>query len=817
MADRGSFHLGRTIDPKTGEPGTDEVVVGSSELTTHGVIVGMTGSGKTGLAVVLLEEARLAGIPTLVLDPKGDMTNLALVFPDLAPASFRPWVSEAEAQAAGVSPDEYAAKQATVWREGLEASGIGPERLQALQASGDVTVYTPGSTAGVPLDVIGSLGAPPLSWETEEEALRDEIEGTVTSLLALVGIQADPLASREHVLLSNLIENAWRAGRDLDLGTLIGEIQAPPIRKLGVFEIDQFFPPADRTKLAFTLNALVASPSFAAWGQGEPLDPQTMLFTADGKPRCAVVYLAHLSDEERQFVVTLVFSKLVTWMRGQAGTPDLRALAYMDEVFGYVPPSASPPPKKPILTIFKQGRAFGLGLVLSTQNPVDLDYKAMSNAGTWLVGRLQTENDKARVLEGLRSAAGDTDVAALDAAIGGLGKRRFLLVSARSSAPRLLATRWAMSYLCGPLTKEQVARLEPKTAAADEGTLQAATGSVETPAAEATQAEPAPAATQAPAPAQELAADETTVAPPVASGVPVCFLDPAAPWAPGIGAVPGSNRLRAFLAARVSLRYDDSTAAVDEQEEFEAVYGPVDGGVDLESETQVDYDDRDFAAAAPAGAVYVLPGAPVDKAAFFTDTAKEIRRRLVDRRPLELQRNRTLKLVSRPGESEGDFAARCDAAAQERADAEAAKIRDRLEAKRDRLDRALEQAQRRVEELEVDTRSRQTTEVLAGAGALLGALFGGRRSTRSMAGALSGAASRRGMSSRAAERKETAEQKVEATKDDLAELEQEIADEISEIDERWRGAAAEVDTLSIRLEATDVRVVETRLVWVATD
>jgi hypothetical protein len=820
MADRGSFHLGRTIDPKTGEPGTDEVVVGSSELTTHGVIVGMTGSGKTGLAVVLLEEARLAGIPTLVLDPKGDMTNLALVFPDLAPESFRPWVSEAEAQAAGVTPDEYAAKQATVWREGLEASGIGPERLQALQESGDVTVYTPGSTAGVPLDVIGSLGAPPLSWETEEEALRDEIEGTVTSLLALVGIQADPLASREHVLLSNLIENAWRAGRDLDLGTLIGEIQSPPIRKLGVFEIDQFFPPADRTKLAFTLNALVASPSFAAWGQGEPLDPQTMLFTADGKPRCAVVYLAHLSDEERQFVVTLVFSKLVTWMRGQAGTPDLRALAYMDEVFGYVPPSASPPPKKPILTIFKQGRAFGLGLVLSTQNPVDLDYKAMSNAGTWLVGRLQTENDKARVLEGLRSAAGNTDVAALDAAIGGLGKRRFLLVSARSSAPRLLATRWAMSYLCGPLTKEQVARLKP--ASAEAGKLQSATGSAEPAAAGATDAEPTSATTQAPAPTPtaepaELAADETTVAPPVASGVSVCFLDPAAPWASGIGAVPGSNRLRAFLAARVSLRYDDSTAGVDEQQEFEAVYGPVDGGVDLESETQVDYDDRDFAAAAPASAVYVLPGAPLDKAAFFTDTAKEIRRRLVDRRPLELQRNRTLKLVSRPGESEEDFAARCDTAAQEHADAEAAKIRERLEAKRDRLDRALEQAQRRVEELEVDTRSRQTTEVLAGAGALLGALFGGRRSTRSMAGALSGAASRRGMSSRAAERKETAEQKVEATKDDLAELEQEIADEISEIDERWRGAAAEVDTLSIRLEATDVRVVETRLVWVATD
>jgi Helicase HerA, central domain len=801
MADRGSFHLGNAIDPATGKPGADRVVVGSSDLTTHGVVVGMTGSGKTGLAVVLIEEALLAGIPVLVLDPKGDMANLALVFPDLAPESFRPWIGEADAQAAGVSVEEYAAKQATIWREGLESNGIGPERLQALRDAAEVTIYTPGSTAGVPLNVVGSLAAPKLSWDTEAEALRDEIQGTVTSLLRLVGIAADPLASREHVLLSNLIEHAWRAGRDLDLGTLIAEIQSPPLRKLGVFELDQFFPPADRTKLAFTLNALVASPTFAAWGEGEPLDPQAMLFTPEGKPRCAVVYLAHLSEEERQFVVTLVFSKLVTWMRGQQGTPDLRALAYMDEVFGYVPPSAQPPAKKPILTIFKQGRAFGLGLVLSTQNPVDLDYKAMSNAGTWLVGRLQTENDKARVLEGLRSAAGSTDVAALDRAIGGLGKRHFLLVSAKASEPRLFATRWAMSYLRGPLTKEQLAQLTP-----DRTTAPAAASP---PVAGETTATGGPAA--------ELADDESQVAPPVAAGTPVSFLEPAAAWATEVGAVPGSTRLRAFLAARVSLRYDDSAADVDEQQEFEAVYGPLDGGLDLASETQVDYDERDFGSTAPAAAAYVLPQASLGEATFFTSTAKEIQRHLVDRRPLELQRNRALKLVSRPGESTEEFAARCDAAAQERADAEAAKIRDRLEAKRDRLEKALAEAERRVEELETDTRSRAATELIAGAGAVLGALFGGRRSTRSMASAVGSAASRRGMTSRTQERKRTAEGKAERTKDELAELEQEILDEVAEIDERWRATAADVDTLSIRLEATDVRVLETRVVWVPSD
>ncbi|HET9241898.1 MAG TPA: DUF87 domain-containing protein, partial [Gaiella sp.] len=786
MADRGSFQLGFAIDPSTGQPGADRVVVGSSDLTTHGVVVGMTGSGKTGLAVVLIEEALLAGIPVLILDPKGDMANLALVFPDLSPASFRPWVSEAEARAAGVPVDEYAARQATIWREGLDANGIGPERLQALRDAAEVTIYTPGSTAGVPLNVVGSLAAPKLTWDTEAEALRDEIQGTVTSLLKLVGIDADPLASREHVLLSNLIENAWRAGRALDLGTLIAEIQSPPLRKLGVFELDQFFPPADRTKLAFTLNALVASPTFAAWGEGEPLDPQAMLFTPDGKPRCAVVYLAHLSEEERQFVVTLVFSKLVTWMRGQSGTPDLRALAYMDEVFGYVPPSASPPPKKPILTIFKQGRAFGLGLVLSTQNPVDLDYKAMSNAGTWLVGRLQTENDKARVLEGLRSAAGGTDVAALDRGIGALGKRQFLLVSAKSSEPRLFGTRWAMSYLRGPLTKEQVSALTTRPVAA-----------AAPPVAEAPTATPV-----------ELGADESTVAPAVAGGTPVSVLDPAAPWASDVGAVAGSSRLRAFLAARVSLRYDDSAADVDAQQEFEALYGPLDGGLDLASETQVDYDERDFGAAAPAAAAYVLPQVPLGEAKFFASTAREIQKHLVDRRPLELQRNRALKLVSRPGESPDEFAARCDAAAQERADAETAKIRDRLEAKRDRLQKALADAERRVEELETDARSRTTTELLAGAGTVLGALFGGRRSTRSMASALGGAASRRGMTTRVQERKQTAEAKADRTKDDLAELEQEILDEVAEIDEKWRATAEDVDTISIRLEATDVRVLE---------
>jgi hypothetical protein len=753
MAD---LHLGFGLDPKTGKPGSDRLVVESSDLTTHGVILGMTGSGKTGLGVVLIEEALLAGIPCLVLDPKGDMGNLMLMFPELDAASFRPWVNEDDARSEGLSLDDFAAKTAALWREGLEAQGMSTDRLRALRDAAEFAVYTPGSESGVPVNIIGSLQAPTLSWDTEAETLRDEIEGTVTSLLGLVGIQADPLASREHVLLSNLIEHAWRSGQSLDLGGLIGQIQSPPLRKLGVFEVDAFFPPKERTELALRLNGLVASPAFAAWGAGPPLDPGTLLRSPDGKPRCAIVYLAHLSDQGRQFVVTLVLSKLVTWMRGQRGTSDLRALAYMDEVFGFVPPTAMPPAKKPILTILKQGRALGVGMVLATQNPVDVDYKAMSNAGTWLVGRLQTERDKARVLEGLRSAAGDTDVAALDAGIGGLQKRQFLLVSAKGP-PALFSSRWAMSYLRGPLTKDQIETL-----------MRDARSPV---------AEPAPPREAASAPV-EPAADESAVPPAVADGVPVRYLDPAAAWAAQLGADAGGRRLTAFLAARVNLRFDDAKAGIDASEEWEALYGPL----------------------AEAG--------------FYRETMTEIRRRLVDRRSLEVQRNASLKLYSRPGETPEQFAQRCDASAQAEADREAAKIRDRLEAREERLRSAHELAQRRVEELDAAERSHQATELAAGAGAVLDALLRGRRSARSIASKIGSAASRRGVTTRAEERRRTAEERVQQKADELMELEQELLDEIAEINARWEDKAADIATVSIRAEAADVHVAELAVVWV---
>ena len=442
------LYLGKTVADDA------PLFLDSSDLTTHGVIVGMTGSGKTGLGIVLLEEALQQGIPTLIIDPKGDMGNLLLSFPNLLPTDFLPWINDAASEDEKI---EKAVDTAATWKDGLQNSGIDAARLKALHDSVDFTIYTPGSTAGIGLNVIGSLNTP--AEGTDPETLHDEIDGLVSSLLSLVGITGDPLSSREHILLSNLINWKWQKREPLDLGILIGLIQQPPMRKLGVIELDSFFPPADRVKLAMKINGLAASPAFASWSEGRDLKIQDLLYSNSGKTQAAIVSIAHLNEEERQFVVTLLLSKMVTWMRAQPGTTNLRALIYIDEVFGYIPPTANPASKKPILTLLKQARAFGVGVVLSTQNPVDIDYKAISNAGTWMIGRLQTDRDKQRLLDGMRASDGSVDIKAISDTLSALDKREFVLHSTRSAQPRHFATRWAMSFLPGPLTRQQISAL----------------------------------------------------------------------------------------------------------------------------------------------------------------------------------------------------------------------------------------------------------------------------------------------------------------------------------------------------------------------
>ncbi|MDJ0664186.1 MAG: hypothetical protein QNJ75_06470 [Acidimicrobiia bacterium] len=785
MATEG-FYLGGVVDAATGERTGDIVDYDPGDLTTHGVIVGMTGSGKTGLGIIYLEEALLSGIPTLILDPKGDMTNLMLTFPDLLPANFEPWVDEGEARKEGKTAGELATEKAELWRKGLGWWDQDGTRIRELRDKAGFTIYTPGSESGVPLNIIGSLACPDTSWDTEAETLRDEIEGFVSGLLGLVGIEADPISSREHILIANLVEHAWRAGRDLDMATLLAEIQRPPLRKLGVFDLDTFFPEKERLELAMQLNGLVASPAFSSWVQGPDLDIEKLLWQ-DGKPQAAIVYLAHLSDEERQFIVTLILSKVITWMRSQAGTGDLRALVYMDEVFGFVPPTAEPPAKKPILTMLKQARAFGVGMLLSTQNPVDLDYKAMSNAGTWCIGRLQTERDKARILEALQSARGDTDVSELDRTISGLDKRQFLLHNTREPEPILFTTRWALSYLRGPLTRAQIATLT----------------SYEPPPPSAPDQRPAE---QEPAP--ELSSDETPVMPKVPDSVPVYHLAPDAPWANRFELNPGSNRHVAALAARVSLTYDERVADLVHQEEWEAVVTPLGSRFDAAQAVYVDYDDRDFSATAPEEAVYVIPEGAIEKASYWKSAGSALKDFLHRGQKITIFKNADLKLYSRVGESEQDFLTRCDEVAQERADEESAKLRDKYERRFKTLRDQAAAAERRAEELEVDLAGSKQREIIDGASSVINILLG-RRSTRSVTGTARNRSATRSKEARLRTAQAKADDKYAA----LADLEAELVEEFEEINDRWEERGETVTPMEVGLEKADIQVIELSLLW----
>ena len=796
---KGEFYLGKKTG---GEDAPEEpLIYDSADLTTHGVIVGMTGSGKTGLGIDMLEEALLNDIPCLVIDPKGDMGNLLLSFPDFNASDFRPWIDEAEADREGVSPEELAAEKAKLWETGLKGAGITGDRLRQLNESSEITVYTPGSGAGIGLNVLGSLKAPDIDWATAAEIGRDEIEGLVSSILLLANVESDPVSDPAHILLSSIIEHAWSNGKDLDLASLVGQIPKPPFRKLGVFELDTFFPESDRMDLAMKLNGLLASPSFASWLEGRPLDIDAML-TGSTQTKAAVVYLAHLSDTERQFMVTLLLSRLITWLRQQPGASDLRALVYMDEVFGFVPPVKEPPSKKVILTILKQARAFGVGMVLSTQNPVDVDYKALSNAGTWMIGRLQTEQDKSRLLDGLNTASGNADTERLADLIASLDKRQFILHSTREPEPQVFGTRWAQSYLAGPLTRDQVSELM-----AEVRDLPSQKQS-DTP--ERHPDEPASAAVESTQPSEAPIDDDSVpVMPPIAEKVRTFHLDPAAGWAKTVGSQE-SGRYELGAAATIQMLYDDSPSDLNHQETYEAVVFPLGPVLNSEAIFQVDHDERDFTEEPASSPSYVIPDAKVDTASFWTGLEKDLKSHLVANRKVEIFKNPKLKTYSRVGEEESEFIDRCREVASEAADTELAKLKDKYETRISRVKDQIAKAENRVFELDSKAQASKQEELLTGVGDLLGGLLGGRKSSTT----LSKAASRRKSTRNAEARAEAAVLDLDDKRADLLELEEELEDDVIEITDKYEDYAAEIESMEIGLEATDVRVAEIKAVWI---
>jgi hypothetical protein len=703
----GLFYLGREVDPSTHTTKDDLLLYDAQDLTTHAMIVGMTGSGKTGLAMALLEEAAIDGIPAILIDPKGDLANLALQFPNLAPADFRPWIDEAEAARLGLDADALAAQTATKWQTGLAQWGQTPDRIQRLKSAAELSVYTPGNSAGRPLQMFRFCATPATAVAQDSSALRDRIQSAVASLLALLGIEADPVQSREHILLSNILDNAWQEGLSLDIAGIIQRIQKPPFDKIGVFDLESFYPSKDRFKLALSLNNLLASPGFSAWMEGEPLDVQRLLYTPSGKPRVSIIYLAHLSDSERMFVVTVLLHEMLAWMRTQSGTASLRALLYMDEIFGYFPPSANPPSKLPMLTLLKQARAFGLGVVLSTQNPVDLDYKGLSNCGTWFIGRLQTERDKLRVIEGLEGAtAGDGnefDRAQMERTLAGLGNRVFLMRNVHDQSPVVFQTRWLMSYLRGPLTLPQIRALAVRTAPP--------TPRVAAPA----PMPPTPAPVPPPTPTPGAEATRPALPPEISE----CFLRPRT-------TIAGAVTYRPFAVVSAKLHFVDAPTQLDAWL-TRTLLAPLaeDGRTALWEEAEVRGDLRGDLDAQPLYQARFAPLPPgASNANHVASWRKAALERLYQQEVLTILKCPALKLASTPEETEGDFRARLALAMREKRDAEAARLKARYAPKLQLLTDQLRRSQERVAREKSQANQQKFSTVISIGATLLGAFLG---------------------------------------------------------------------------------------------
>lgn len=804
----GLLYLGRPVDPASSATTAEPFLLDSRDLTTHAICVGMTGSGKTGLCLDLLEEAAIDGVPVIAIDPKGDVGNLLLTFPKLDAASFAPWVNPDDAARAGVSTEAFAAQEAEKWKTGLAAWGQDGARIQRLRDAAEVVLYTPGSHAARPLSIVNSLAAPPQAVRDDAEVLGDRVASTVGSLLSLLGIDADPLTSREHILLATIVHDAWSADRSLDLEALIHAIQTPSITRVGVMDLEAFYPQKDRFALATRLNNLLAAPGFAAWLDGDPLDVGQLLHGPTGKPRISIISIAHLDDAERMFVVSLLLGEVVAWMRTQSGTTSLRALIYMDEMFGFLPPVANPPSKGPLLTLLKQARAFGVGVCLATQNPVDLDYKAISNAGTWLIGRLQTDRDRARLLDGLEgTASGAFDRATAESTITALGKRRFYVHSVHAKAPVVIESRWCMSYLRGPLTRDDMKRLRAH-AGAEAPALQAAAAA---PQPAPLNTSPAGVATRRPG-SDESKVHGSTARPLTPPEIPQFFLPAEA--ASGAVWVP-------HLYGAADVDFSDAKRGVDERRVVIATV-PLEGAavvVDWDGSAPSDVAPDRLLADPPVDAPFAPVPAQALQVKSFAKWSKDFDRWLSRTQRLELWRHVATGTVSSPGEDERTFRIRLSEVVRATRGAAIDKVRAKYASKLDaagekvrKLELALGKEQQDVSQHRVQA-GLSTASTLGSA--VLGAIFGRRGGlTASTIGKAGTAAKGWARGSKEAEDVKRAEQNLAAARQALVDLEAEVTAAIEALD---RAPVVEsLDTVSLAPKRGGVHVHLVALVWVLT-
>ena len=784
METNGKFYIGK--DVKTQE----NVLYDPDDLTTHAVVVGMTGSGKTGLCIDILEEAALQNIPALMIDPKGDITNTLLHFPQLLPSDFQPWVNPDEARKEGKSLEQAAADTAEFWKKGLTGHGITSERIQALADSADFAIFTPGSDAGIPVNILASLEAPNISWNENQEVLQERISGTVTALLNLVGMtDIDPVRSREHILLSNIFIKSWEAGKDLTLSELILQTQNPPIEKLGVFDLDTFFPEKERFDLAMLLNNILAAPSFQSWITGEPLNIQNMLFSPNGKPRHSVFYIAHLSDTERMFFVTLLYSAVETWMRSQAGSTSLRALIYFDEIHGYLPPVANPPSKPSMLRMLKQARAFGVGQILATQNPVDVDYKALSNAGTWFIGLLQTDQDKQRLLDGLESATDSgLDRQAYDKLISSLNKREFLLHNVHNvheKEAQVFFTRWAMNYLAGPLTRTHIPKLNQIVGA------EASPQKTQTPQ-----------AVSSPLPVKEAKTTQVSSSsgtrPNVPSEVDEYFLpinqtlSEAAQNTQIDLSVSPELLYKPVLLSQASIRFLQRKYDLDYDKIVTAIVTQPDerGSVRWEDNLAKAIDSSSLDSKPNPQAKFEQLDAPLTQGKILKNINSDFADWLYHRESVIVLGNQELEVFAAPPLNKEDLLKMLDKEAEEREEEEIEKIKSKYKTKIASVQKKLEKEKRELSEDEDELRARKLEELGTHAENVIGLFTGSRRRVTS-------SLTKRRMTSKAKADVEESVDTIASLEKELINLTNEIQSEVDEIEERWKLENIEIEEIKV--------------------
>lgn len=794
----GSFYLGREYDLDKKQVKDDLVLYDSKDLVTHGVVLGMTGSGKTGLCLALLEEAAIDGVPVIAIDPKGDLGNALLTFPNLSAPEFRPWVNEDEARRKGQSPDDYAASQAALWQKGLGEWGQSADRIKKLRETVDMAIYTPGSNAGLPVSILSSLNCPPAEVMDDAEALADRIESTVSSMLGLMGIDADPVQSPEHILLSNIVGHCWKKGQNLTLENLVRHIQQPPIRKIGVVDLDSFFPEAKRAPLAMKLNNLLASPGFSTWLEGEPLDIQRMYYTKEGKPRVTIFCISHLSDTERMFFVSLLLNQLLGWMRAQQGTTSLRAIFYMDEIYGYLPPTAMPPSKKPMMFLLKQARAFGLGILLATQNPADLDYKALANIGTWWLGRLQTERDKMRVLDGLEGAAntagGKFDRQIMEQTLAGLGNRVFLMNNVHEDHPVVFNVRWILSYLSGPLARNQIKALMDPIRPAKEEKATAEDDGFAPPGASTSSAERNTTRPKLPEEASELfqPSDEDgerlTYTPCIVRSAVVVF-DDAKRKISGKSVITKVNEIdiekqKVLWDKFVDIPENDDLSKYESEPKENAAYAD-------------------------------LPG-PALKSSTYTSIKKDFTDWVYANHSLEVYFSPLLESYSNPGEKQDEFKARVTQSAREQRDAAIEELRAKTAKATQSLEAKAVKANAKVETQKAQASSATMSTVVSIGSSILGAFLGRKSGIGAAASLIKGSTvNSAGRAMRERREAAAAEGELEAIQAEVAELEKQLADDTQKIRDQYDPATLTLETVKLTPVKKNIQVTTTGILWQA--